>query len=182
MKKSMVLLACLLLVAGTGVAGDIGLFGAVWDQSAPGTVWGAGLRLTGREGPWLADLTATYLPDSDVHLGELTAVPDATVQVTPLEIGLRYLPERYGRLQPYLGGGAGYYLVDSTLGTADNEWGWYGVGGLDLGARAGWNLFVEAVYRDVTSHVRIPDPVAGDLRPELDLGGWGVNIGVVIHL
>ena len=121
---------------------------------------------------------------------------DFKVRMIPLELGLVYkFPAGYGRFNPYIGAGGGYYLLRGTNNNAastsgngsfkiDSEVGYYGVLGTDININPKVGINVEGLYRDVRGTVRVDqnDLVEGvSNKVNVQLGGWGVNAGVVFH-
>jgi hypothetical protein len=170
-----VLLGCVLFQS-TASAVDLGVFGSYWDTKDADQTYGAGAKL--RLG--LIELRATYFKDvtADVEPEAL----DFEISALPLEAGLVFRFLKNAPFSPYVGGGGGYYILDTNRGEIDDEAGYYLVGGADIGR--GMVVFnIEAIYRNFEATV----VDTGDDFPELerdvhfDLGGIGVNAGVVFR-
>jgi len=181
MRRVLVLLCVFILASTMAVAGDLSIFGSGWDQNDPGSVYGGGFRLTGQEGPWAADLTVTWLSDSAYSWYGGSWHFRNSLQVTPVEVGARYIADTQSAFRPYGGGGIGYYFISSDFGKVDDEWSGYALVGFNFGNPHSVDFFMEAVYRWLTTDVKINDPVAGNIKYEADLKGFGINIGAVIH-
>lgn len=170
------LLVCLTLVAALcaapsiSYAGDVAVHGSMWDgKDDPG--WGAGLKVgvpvhkmfeVELRGTWIEEMTPHKL-DGGV---EMDAVP--------VEAGLswNFLPE--DMINPYISGGANFVFVDSSVGDANNEWGWYAGGGLEIGPPEGLAGMVEVLYRDVDGDLDL-----GETDVRYDLGGVAANVGLL---
>jgi len=125
---------------------------------------------------WVGDLTWTWLQSQD-DVNTIAGFEDK-LQVIPTDLGIRYLFNTQGSLKPYLGAGGTFFYVNPNAGDADNTFGGYAVLGFSLGqSRA--RFFAEAIYRfgstDVTYSSNPIDTVTGSM----DVGGFGVNAGVV---
>ncbi len=180
--RRVLVLSCIFILASTlAVAGDLSVFGSAWDQNDPGMVYGGGFRLTGQEGPWAADLTISWLNDSTYTWTGWGWVYRNALQVTPVEIGARYIADTQNPFRPYAGGGFGYYFISSDLGSVDNKWSGYALVGFNFGNPHTVDLFFEAVYRWLTTDIQVNDPVAGSIKYDADLKGFAFNLGAVIH-
>lgn len=201
MKKTLILAAAAVFLFGTGPAwaGDFAIFGSYLDTEDLEETVGGGLKFgfpLGMEALEL-ELRATYLPDLTEDFesfvedpGEDPVVFENDVEAIPLDVGLKYTFTPRGNLNPYVAGGGTYFLLDAERGEIDDEVGYYLAGGLEWYRRAAnWGWFAEAMWRDVEGTVeRDPDDLGdvGDigeiedlLREELDVGGFGVNAGLV---
>jgi len=180
--RRVLVLSCVFVLAGTlAMAGDLSVFGSGWNQKDPGTVYGGGFRLTGQEGPWAADLTVSWLSDSSYVWNGWNYVYTNALQVTPVEIGGRYIADTPNPFRPYGGAGFGYYFIDSNRGKVSNEWSGYALAGFNFGNPHSVDFFFEVVYRWLTADVNVNDPVAGNFKYKADLGGFAFNLGAVIH-
>lgn len=111
---------------------------------------------------------------------------DFNFQMTTLDLGFTYNFFRDDwKLTPYVGGGGTYFLLDSTpdsKGRIEDEYGWYGVVGLDLPIGKRWIVYVEGMWRDAKMTIKGNDlgfdPVV-DLG--VDLNGPQVNLGIGWH-
>ena len=167
----------LVVAAGTASATDLGLHGAYWntDQAERTFGFGAKLRFSFIEfrGTYFDDVTADVDPEE----------ADFEIKAYPLEGGIVLQFLKNSTVRPYVGGGVGYYLLDTTLGDIDDEIGYYLVGGLDIGAPSSRVAFsFEGSYRNIAGSVRgelfDPDFDIDEDEIELDLSGIGANAGV----
>lgn len=176
--KKMILCAAaaLALAAGPATAGDFSVFGSYWDTSDADEAIGVGAKA--RFG--IVELRGTYF--NDVTTDTSPESRDFEVRAIPLEAGLSFKFAESERFSPYIGGGASYFMLDTNRGEIDDEVGWYGVVGADIGAPNGLSFMAEAIYRNVEATVTdeedLTDP---DIEDEVafDLGGIGVNLGLV---
>lgn len=133
MKITIMAMTALVLTGTTqvGYGGETSLAGYVtyWDGATEGL--GGGIKVRKKFLGFLsADVRASYVDFSDLNT---TVVPlEATLMV-----GFPFVVE------PYVGVGAGYYLMDSDLAGQDNSTGYYGVLGLQL------NLFVVGALAEI---------------------------------
>ena len=164
------------LVAAASSGVDLGVFGAYWDTKDADQTYGAGAKL--RLG--IVEFRGTYFKDvtADVDPEEF----DLEIRAIPLEAGIVLQFLKNAAVSPYVGGGAGYYLLETDAGEIDDEVGYYVVGGLDIGS--GVVAFnVEGIYRNFEATV----VDTGDDFPEIedevnfDLSGIGVQAGVIFR-
>jgi len=167
------------LLAGlaTPAAADFALFGAYQDTTDADQALGFGGNL--RLG-WF-DLRATYF--SDVTADTDPEDFDFEISMMPIEAGVAFRFPGGQSFHPYVGGGAGYYLLDTSRGDIDDEIGFYGVAGADFDFTASMGFNVEAVYRSMEATVRgdLDDDPDIDEDVDLDVGGFGLNAGLVFR-
>lgn len=165
-------------LAGPAAAGEIGVFGSYWETSDADEAIGFGSKL--RFG--IVELRGTYFQDVTADLADGS---EMEVRAIPLEVGIAVKFAQDAAVSPYVGGGGGYYLLDAGELDVDDEVGWYAVAGADFGRQSSGMAFnVEAIYRSMEATVREDaDGLPGDLDEEvdLDLGGLGLNAGVVFR-
>lgn len=181
MKKSLFLAAAALaLAAGTAApaaATDFTVFGSYWNTQDADNALGGGAKL--RFG--IVELRGTYF--SDVTADTDPERFDFEVQAIPLEAGLAFKFAENDTISPYVGGGAGYYMLDTNIGDIDDEVGYYAVVGADFGnfGSSGLAINAEAIYRSMEATVRneedLTDPDI-DEDVALNLDGLGVNVGL----
>lgn len=159
-------------------ATDLGLHGAYWktDQADRTFGFGAKLRFSFVElrGTYFDDVTADVEPES----------ADFEIKAYPLEAGIFIQFLKNSMVRPYIGGGGGYYILDTTVGDVDDEIGYYLVGGADIGSPSARVAFsIEAIYRNIEGTVRGTFFQDLDLDEDvpLDLSGIGANAGVVLR-
>ena len=166
--------------AGPATATDLGLHGAYWntDQAERTFGFGAKLRFS------FVELRATYFDDVTSDVEPESA--DFEIKAYPLEGGIVIQFLKNSMFRPYVGGGVGYYLLDTNLGDIDDEVGFYVVGGADIGAPSSRVAFsIEGIYRNIEGSVRgelfDPDFDIEEDEIDLDLSGIGANAGVVFR-
>ncbi len=186
--------AALLLLASplAATTSDFSIFGSYEKPQDADNTWGGGAKLRF----WIFELRGTYFSDITYHEANNGGCPPfcannkPRINFVPLEAGLVYKfdhnGEQFTPVAPFIGGGAGYYLIhqvnENEFGRIGNEWGWYGVAGTDINFNRVFGLVVEFQYRRVRGTVNGPD--VGDLNfthTSLQLGGPGGNVGVVWH-
>jgi opacity protein-like surface antigen len=171
-------IAALALIAGPAAATDFSLYGAYWDTQDMDEALGGGAKL--RLGKYV-ELRGTYF--SDVTADTDPERFDFEVSAIPLEAGVRFDFSDNEAFTPYVGGGAGYYLLDTTEGEIDDEVGFYAVLGAEFGRQgSGLGFMAEAIYRQMEATVTedrdgFPDNIHDDVSLQLD--GLGVNAGLV---
>jgi opacity protein-like surface antigen len=170
--------AVLALLAGPVRASDFSVYGSYWDTQDADNALGAGAKL--RLGRYV-ELRGTYF--SDVTADTDPERFDFEVSAIPLEAGLRFDFAPNEAFTPYVGGGAGYYLLDTSEGDIDDEVGWYAVVGAEFARQpSGLGFMAEAIYRGIEATVKedsdgFPDHIHDDVA--LNLDGLGVNAGIV---
>ena len=166
----------LALLAGPAAAADFGAFGSYWSTEDADEALGVGGKLSfGR----IFELRATYY--SDVTSDTEPESEDFEIKALPLEAGLAFKFAQGERFTPYIGGGAGYYLLDTNRFDIDDEVGYYAVLGADIKGASGLGFMVEGIYRNMEATVRgeLDDNPDVDDEVDLQLGGFGVNAGLV---
>lgn len=168
------------VAAGTANATDLGLHGAYWDTKQAARTFGFGAKLRFS----FVELRATYFDDVTTDVEPESA--DFEVKAYPLEGGIVLQFLKNSMVRPYVGGGVGYYLLDTNLGDIDDELGYYVVGGADIGAPSSRVAFsIEGIYRNIEGSVRgelfDPDFDIEEDEVHLDLSGIGANAGVVFR-
>jgi len=175
-----VTLAAMGLMARPANASGFTIGGAYWDTKDLDEGVGGTAKLTlGRyfelRGSYFSDLTSDTSPERF----------DFELKAIPVEAGVAWHFADDAPFSPYVGGGAGYYFLDTTEGEIDDEVGWYAVVGADFGKMSsGLSFNVEAIYRGMEATVRenrddtIPDSGDIDEDVDLDISGLGVNAGI----
>jgi len=168
-------LALMALPASAQMDSSFAVTGSYWDTEDADEALGVGGRL--RFG--IVDLRATYF--SDVTADTSPERFDFEVSAIPLEAGLAFTFAETGTFAPYVGGGAGYYLLDTSEGDIDDEVGYYAVVGADWSRPSGLGFTVEGIYRNMEATVRgdLDDDPDIDEDVDIQLGGFGVNAGLV---
>ena len=185
MKKWILGLFALVVVAGPVYAGGIGPMVAHWSTEDAGDDEGAGVRLTADLGPdWNLELRMSWF-DSLFQIGDGLLF---RIEAVPIDVGLSYGFETAGRWEPYVGAGFTYVDVNPDVdSTAINrrievrtpeEFGIFFLAGLDVPIRNDkLSLFAEAIYRSVKTTAN-----STDIRDfNTDLTGLGANFGLVLN-
>jgi opacity protein-like surface antigen len=168
-------LAALAILAGPAAATDFTLYGAYQDTKDADQ----GVGIGGKLGFGIFELRATYFDDVTTDTGR----NDFEIKMLPLEAGLAFKFAPGDRFSPYIGGGAGYYLLDTNRGEVDDEVGYYAVLGANFTGVSGLGFNVEGIYRSMEATVTgnsITNPNIRD-RTKIQLGGLGVQGGLVWH-
>lgn len=192
MKKTLCLfVVTALCYAGSAAAQGFALYGAYWDTDKAEEGFGPGASLSfGRT--WALDLRASYFQELNNHaldnlFDDDEVFRDNGISVLPLEVGVRYTFQPDSRVSPHLGGGIGYYILDSELGDPKDEAGYYLTVGSTFGDSRGPSFYIEGIYRKAEGTVEVDPEDLGDLgdiefngaEVDLDLDGFGVNAGLV---
>jgi len=175
MRKALLVLTICLLAAPAWAGGGFSLFGSYAEVHDDATTGGAGARLTLGGARWVGDLTFTWYP-SKGGVGSISGFTD-NIQVIPTDFGIRYLFTTSGNFDPYVGAGFSFMYVNLNDGNADNTFGYYGMLGFNLGARY-VKFFAEGLYRWGESDVSYRSG-GREWRGKMDVGGWGLNAGVI---
>ncbi len=149
-------------ISGFSMAGETSLTGFLtyWDgvDSSGGSVYGSGGGIKLRKkllGVFAGDIRSSYVRFSDI---DTSVIPlEATIMV-----GIPFL------LEPYLGVGGGYYIVDSDL-KYENGMGVFGVAGVQF------NLFVVGAMAEVRYN-----KIDMSLNDENLMDGLSANVGLMI--
>jgi hypothetical protein len=193
MKKLLCVLAITFCATTPSWAAGFEVFGSYWNTSDVEDTFGGGLGLAFPIGasPLDLELRATYYQElSDEPVGNLFDddegfFEDESLEVLPLEAGLRFNFAQDSAFNPWVGVGASYMLLDSTREgiDIDDETGYYVSLGGRFGDPDGARFFAEARYRSTEATVRRDrdddDDVDIDDDVAIDLDGVGVNAGVV---
>lgn len=133
----------------------------------------SGTSLNGDLGVKIGNFLETFLHTDYFKIdGELTYTKEkTTLKIIPIELGLRYLiglnKECQPKLFPYLGAGAGYYMVkeENPIGTFEkNSIGFFVEGGLRFYLVG--SFFIDAKIKDVFLKVK------NDLGNNMNTGGF----------
>src|SRR5262245_19958352 len=173
MKKAIlalvVVLAAAAVTATPSYAGSIGVYGSYWDGNDVGSSYGAGVRLGFDMFKWLGlEFHGTYYSDFTQEIDsndfELTALP--------VDGGLRINLFGESKFNLYFGAGVTYYFMDTNLGSVDDEFTYYGEGGVEFGSK-NTKFFAELLWRDLDTTV--DDPSGDD---DIDFSGISANAGI----
>jgi len=186
-------MAVLFTLAAPASAGDVTLFAGGWDTDAAGDAGGGGLRLGWSMTPRTDfELRASYYEElTDDPLGnafdsDATVFEDQGIQVTPIEIGLRFHLGSGSTFRPFLGGGASYFLLDSDFGEINDELGYYATIGAEIGDGRGADFVIEGLWRKASARIDVDPERLDDIddlevqdHANFDIDGLGVNLGVI---
>ncbi len=174
------------LMATSASAASFSLFGTYWDTDRLGEAFGGGLAVGIPLGEVVElDLRASYLEELnddpfDAIFDDDDVFQEFTVEMVPLDVGLRFNLQRRGSVNPYLGAGGTYYLLDTNTGNdIDDEVGYYGMIGARFGDAQGAGFFTEILYRKVEATVvnNDLDDFDVDESVSLDLDGFSAIAG-----
>lgn len=195
MKKTFLatLALALLLPASSALASGLAIYGSYWDTDALDDTAGAGVKLSIPLGQTLnLDLRGTYYEpfDRDALQDEIDdlfdddspdrEIFDSEISIIPIEAGLSFNLGR-SSIQPSIGAGVSYFLLDSDVGEIDDEVGWYANAALDFASQGRVGFFLEGIYRSAEGEVNEDrDDIDFD-RVTFDLDGFAANAGVVFR-
>jgi len=179
MRKTVLILGiCCLLAAPAWAGSGFSLFGSYSEVSDEGQSFGAGARVSLGGARWVGDLTWTWYERADDILILTDPFIEDDIQVIPTDLGVRYIIPTQGSFQPYIGGGFTFFYNNLNQGRAENSLGGYILAGFNLG-KSGTKFFGEVLYRMGESNVTY-EPVPGQqTKQKVDVGGIGVNLGIV---
>lgn len=185
MKKTVLIAIAFSLMAGSVYAGAIGAFGSYWSPEDADSGYGYGVRLASTSDP------AGYLEIRASRFDDLTDDEDGMdtkLTVTPLDVGITLHSGSGDSVEFYVGGGGSYYLLDSEVEIGgenrdvdiDDEWGWYGLAGVEIGFSKNLKLFGEATYRQVEGTMKDDDIDNATSDANFKLDGFGGNAGIML--
>ena len=141
----------------------VGVYGSWWDTDEADDAFGIGAK--GRLG--MFELRGTYYED-------LTSNSIVEVEAMPIDAGVAFNFAPDMAINPFVGAGVSYFLLDTNVGDIDDEVGWYAVVGGELGMAEGISLMAELMYRDVEGTVEDGGVTS---QPDIDLSGITANVG-----
>jgi opacity protein-like surface antigen len=185
MKKALMTLGLAVLLAAPAMAGSVGVYGAYWatddaSESLGLAGWvdfylGKGVEIEFR-GSHFSDF------ESENDLGDR-----ADLRITAWDLGFTY---NFGyssgnKLNPYIGVGGTLLSAeldridnDKELGTLDDEFGYYVVGGLELPIAEHFALMGEVMYRQAKFEILGNDLGFSGVKQVVDVQGVEGNIGI----
>ena len=186
MKRALLALCLLALLAVPASAGGgIGLHAGWIDTDQAGDDAGWGLLMNFGVTPRVdIQVRGTDFRSLMVDFGKVEGLDsEFEFQATTFDLGFTYNFTKDGRkLTPYVGGGGTYYLLDSTpdsKGELKDEYGWYGIAGLDFPIHLRWAVYLEGMWRDAKMTIRGDDlGFGGPVDVGVDLNGPQVNLGI----
>jgi hypothetical protein len=183
----------LLLLPAAGAAGSFSLYGSYWETDELDETFGGGMAFGVPLGERFAlDLRAAYYErlksgNFDQLLDDLfdddeSVFRENSIEIIPVEVGIRYNFVPREVVNVYVGGGVGYYLLAADRGEIDDEFGGYALLGAQFGDPEGVSFLLEGQYRKIEGSIRDRDGELGnrDLTDEVsfDLDGFAINAGV----
>jgi hypothetical protein len=195
MKKTFLatLALALLLPASSALASGLSIYGSYWDTDALDDTAGAGVKFSIPLGQTLnLDLRGTYYEpfDRDALQDEIDdlfdddnpdrEIFDSEIEIIPLEVGLSFNLGQ-SSIQPSIGAGVSYFLLDSDLGEIDDEVGWYANAALNFASQGSVGFFLEGIYRSAEGEVNEDEDDVDFDRVTFDLDGFAANAGVVFR-
>jgi hypothetical protein len=122
-------------------------------------------------GSWFPELGRDL---SDFIEGENQRVIE--IEMIPLDVGANF--HLFENRNLYFGAGLSYVMLDTNIGSIDDEFGWYLAAGLKTGKPgAGLGFFVDGMYRVIEGTVE-----DGEFNEfDVDVDGFGFNLGMVIR-
>ena len=175
MRKALLVLVICILAAPAWAGGGFSLFGSYAQLSDDAESFGVGGRLTIGGQNWVADLSSTWYPT--VNNVDTIAGKTDKLQVIPWDFGARYLFNSNGSFRLYVGGGGTFFYNHLNDGKLDNTFGLYGLLGFNLGSKT-TKFFLEGIYRYGEADVSYSNP-ANPLHGKMDVGGFGINAGII---
>lgn len=95
----------------------------------------------------------------------------------PLELGLGV---KFANL--FASAGLSYFVLDSDKGDIDSSAGFYLSGGFKSGQpKGGFGFYGDVLYRVLTSTVTVKDNEVTIGKKDVDLNGFGINLGDVFR-
>jgi len=175
MRKALLVFVICMLAAPAWAGGGFSLFASYSELTEDVSATGFGLRATFGSEHVVGDLTWTWFPSND-DVDTVAGYQD-NLQVIPTDLGVRFLFNTSGSFIPYIGAGGTFFYANLNDGNIDNTVGYYGLLGFNAGGGKA-KIFAEVIYRYGKadfSYRHATDPIQG----ELELGGGGVNAGVI---
>jgi hypothetical protein len=178
MRRTVLVVACLTLMAAPAWAGGgFHLFGTYGEVNEWTEAGGFGARLSVGGEKLVADLTATWFPETH---GKIGCHGDEKyydhIQIAPVEVGLRYVFSPGKIWRPYIGGGVSFIVADINVGSVDDDAGYYGLLGLLRHGSGTMGFYGEVVYRQAELSYQL----AGGVNFDEDVGGLAAAVGVFL--
>ena len=185
MKKALMAMGLAALLAAPAMAGSLGIFGAWWTSEDASDSLGGGAWVDF----YLGKGVEIELRGS--HFSDFNTVNDvgdkADLRVSAFDLGFTY---NFGyssgkTLNPYIGGGGTIFSTeldrvdnDKRLGTVDNEWGYYAVGGLEFPISKSFAFVAEAMFRQSKFEILGNDLGFSGVSQKVDMKGFEGNLGI----
>jgi len=164
---------------------SIGFYGSMWKPSDLDRVWGGGAKIQMELAPSVyIEARGTYFPRAK---DEDDDVDEVKIDIIPIEgLGILKLPVDEA-FTPYAGGGIGYYMFrtaeepDNVSIEVENKFGFFVVGGFEIGLGEAVKLFAEGKYTFL-DNVTVKAESGGVTAEDDDgkLSGFGGNVGMLL--
>lgn len=181
MKRVLLTLGLVVLLATPSFAGGLGIFGSYWNTSEADSDTGMGVEANFSFNPQVdLQLRITHFRELKTKVQGM----DVTILSTPFDMGIVYNFRNSAKVTPRLGAGFAYYFMSSNLkdlsvdsGEIDAELGYYGEVGVDVPFSGNWAAYGDAIYR--IGKTRLDgEGLFGFVQRRVDLNGFNLNLGV----
>jgi len=175
MKKILVMLTAIMIGAIAASANGVGVFGSYWDAEDPGPGFGGGVKFKADLSEFFAlEVRASCITKFDDWEGddELFVIPIEGALLLNLPMGEDVPITLYG------GGGGGYAIIPEADDVDfDDDFCFFGVGGIELAFGEGASLFGEVQYRFLEVDGADWDGV--DIEGDVEFTGLSFNAGLL---
>lgn len=177
MKRLVLAVACALLAV-PAWAGSVGLMVSGWDTDEADQDVGLGTRVAidlGRS--WDLEARVTFFDELEAVVGG----ERFEIEATPIDLGLAYgFPT--GRATPYVGLGLSYVLLDvNAPERLEDEFGFYGVGGVQVDVGKYLAVWIEGLYRSFDATLTGDNLGFERVEDGIALSGVSVNGGLSVR-
>jgi opacity protein-like surface antigen len=185
MKKALMTLGLAVLLAAPAMAGSVGVYGAWWTTDDANDSLGLGGWIDFYLGRGIE------IEFRGSHFSDFETVNDlddrADLRITSYDLGFTYNfgYDSANKLNPYLGIGGSLLSAeldridnDKELGTLDDEFGYYAVGGIELPISKYFAFVAEAMYRSAKFEILGNDLGFSGVKQVVDVQGFEGNLGV----
>ena len=177
MKRILVILAVLGLGAAASFANGVGVFGSYWDADDPGPGFGGGLKFKADLADYFAlEIRASCITKFDDWDGEdeLYVIPIEGDLLVNIPLGDEVPITLYG------GGGGGYAIIPEADDVDfDDDFCFFGVGGVELGLGESASLFGEVQYRFLEVSGADEDGTDVEFAEDIKFTGLSFNAGLM---
>ena len=186
MRTAIIALGILTLLAAPAAAGSIGVMGSWWSPEDSNDEFAGGIMVDFRVGKRVdIEFRASWFDNVLTDLPDDAPGVEIPYSAVPLDFGFAYNFIKDDRkVTPYIGGGGTYFLLDADndeQGRIEDEWGWYGIVGIDFPIGGNWKIFLEGLYRDSEATLKGNDlnfASPSEVEAFFDLKGPAANLGV----
>lgn len=179
MKKAALVLGLTLLLASPVWASSVGVMASYWFSDDTDDAPGGGLRFQLDAGEtWTFEFRGSVYDDFEITRRSAGPVEKFQLEAVPIDFGVSYNFNKNAQINPYLGFGGSYVLLESRLGgRLQDEFGWFALAGADFNFREEAAIFVEVIYRNIDATLEADDLGRG-LNEELNMKGPAINVGI----